>query len=63
MTSINRYLKTKSAAKSIIVIEATTKITINVETAISFLLDQLTFFISPSAAIRKSAKFGLFISQ
>jgi len=41
----------------------TTRITINVEATISFLLDQLTFFISPSAAIMKSATEGLFTSH
>lgn len=41
----------------------TTIITTNVETAISFRLDQLTFFNSPSAAIKKSASDGLFSSQ
>lgn len=43
--------------------EITTTTTTKVDTAISFLVDQLTFFISPSAAIIKSAINGLFTSQ
>src|SRR4030042_6633137 len=62
-TSVKKSLKLKSATKRSIAITTTSTITINVETAISFLLDQLTFFISPSAEIRKSATEGLFDNQ
>ena len=55
--------KTKSATPSIAARVITTEITTIVETVTSCLVDQLTFFISPSAAIIKSAMLGLFISH